>query len=100
VQNRLHRLLDNTPKMGWRDQPPNAPRVVLRYEEGHRAERGVGGAAAALDVRWGARAGNIVDALSGGVEASVGAWGARPWDARRPSCGAVEGRVPVARLLA
>ena len=84
VQNSLHRLLDNTPKMGWEDQLGNAAGVVLRYDEGRRMERPVRGAATALDVRWGARAGNMVNALSAAVEASLGFRGVLPWSPAEP----------------
>ena len=84
MQNSLHRLLDNTPKLGWRDQLPNAPGVVLRYEEGRRVEAPLRRAVTAVDVRWSARAGSIVNALSGGVEATLGFLNARPWTPAEP----------------
>jgi lipid A 3-O-deacylase len=84
VQNSLHRLLDNTPKLGWRGQLPNAPAIVLRYDEGRRAEGTLRGSAVAIDAHWGARSGNVVSALSGGVETSLSFWRAQPWSPSDP----------------
>lgn len=84
VQNGLHHLLDNTPKLGWKDQVANAPGLVVRYDEGLRGERARGRAVTAVDLHWGAATGNIVNALTVGAEVSVGLRASLPWSPAEP----------------
>jgi lipid A 3-O-deacylase len=84
VQGGVHRLLRNTPQLGWAHQLSTRPGVVVRYEEARRSERPLGArAAGAARVRWGAAVGTVVTALSAGAEVTVGR-GSTGWDPQEP----------------
>ncbi|MES2523112.1 MAG: lipid A deacylase LpxR family protein [Gemmatimonadota bacterium] len=84
LQNQLHRILDNTPRLGWDAQLPNAAAVSLRYAEGVRGQATHGRAFTAVDVKWGALAGNVTNAASAGAEFSAGIAGTLPWSPSEP----------------
>lgn len=80
VQNGLHRVLDNTPRVGWGNQLANAPLVTLRYEEGLRVERAAGDRGRlALDLRAGAELGTLSRMASASADVVYGFGRAAPW---------------------
>jgi lipid A 3-O-deacylase len=84
VQNRLHTMLHTRRQLGWKNQLPNAPGIVLRYDEGRRFEHAARRAISAADVHWSAAAGNMVNAVSVGSDISIGLRGTRPWSPAEP----------------
>jgi len=76
VQNNFHRLIDDTPAMGWANQLYNEPTFNLTFERRWRVARGVAISDPKLEydvVPWlGLTAGNVADYISAGGVVRIG----------------------------